>query len=261
MPEGDTINRVAQRLQPVLEGQALERIELPRLVRQDRRRPEPGTIIESVTAAGKHLLIGFEGGVTLRTHLRMSGSWHLYRPGERWRRPRHQLRALVGVEGWDAVCFNAPVVALERTPGIDHLGPDLCGDHPDLDRCVGLMGRLGESGTEVADVLRDQRIACGVGNVYASEVCFANGVHPRTPIERIDPGTRRRLIETAARMLNDNLGSGPRTTVPGPPGSLAVYGRAGRPCRICATAVEVARAGRHGRVTYWCPTCQVGPRP
>jgi endonuclease VIII len=256
VPEGDTIHRVAQRLAPVLAGQSLVRLELPRLVRQDRRRPPLGERIESVEAMGKHLLITFENGVTLRSHLGMTGAWHLYREGERWRRPRFQLRALVGVEGWDAVCFNAPVVELERRTPLAHLGPDLCRPDPDLDECVSRMNRVAYFGAEVADLLRDQRVACGVGNVYASEVCFARGLHPRTPVERVDVATRRALLETASRLLRANLGPGPRQTVSGQPGSLAVYGRAGRPCRRCATPIEVERVGRHARATYWCPSCQ-----
>jgi endonuclease VIII len=256
MPEGDTIRRVAARLGPVLAGQALVRLDLPRLPRQDRRRPPLGSPIESVEARGKHLLIAFESGITLRTHMGMTGAWHLYRPDERWHRPRFQLRALVGVDGWDALCFDAPVVELERRSPLAHLGPDLCAPDPDLDECLSRMDRVADLGAEVADVLRDQRVACGVGNVYASEVCFANRVHPRTPLQHIDVGVRRALIETASRLLRANLGGGPRTTMSGPPGTLAVYGRANRPCRRCSTPIEVARSGRFARASYWCPSCQ-----
>jgi endonuclease VIII len=108
-------------------------------------------------------------------------------------------------------------------------------------------------------VLLDQRVCCGVGNVFKSEVCHALGLHPLAPIGRLDTAARRRMVATAARLLQANLGSGPRTTVPGAPGRLAVYGRARRPCRRCGTPVVVARTGRHNRSTYWCPHCQ--PRP
>src|SRR3954465_13747390 len=103
MPEGDTLHRAANRLRPALEGATLRRFEAPRLLGD---RPVPGAVIEGVEAVGKHLLIHFEGGLTLRTHLGMPGSWQLYAEGTRWRKPRHLMRALVAVEGWEAVCFS-----------------------------------------------------------------------------------------------------------------------------------------------------------
>jgi endonuclease VIII len=253
MPEGDTIFRVATRLRPALAGRALVRLEAPRA---SGPRPAVGTLIGSVEAVGKHLLIAFADGIVLRTHLRMSGSWHLYRTGERWQRPAHLVRALVEVDGWVAVCFSAPVVELERRPAIGHLGPDLCLADADLGECVHRMATMADPATELADVLLDQRIACGVGNVFKSEVCWACGVSPRTPIAAIEPATRRALVETAARQLRANLVGGPRRTVAGGPGALAAYGRAGQPCRRCGTPIRVARTGPHARSTYWCPTCQ-----
>jgi len=253
MPEGDTIHRVATRLRPALVGHELVRFEAPRAAGVP---PAVGTLVESVEAAGKHLLIAFADGIVLRTHLRMSGSWHLYRTGERWQKPAHLVRALVEVEGWVAVCFSAPVVVLERSPAVGHLGPDLCRPDADLDECVARLATLADPATEVADVLLDQRIACGVGNVYKSEVCWACRISPRTPIGLVDDPTRRALLETATRQLQANLVGGPRQTVSGAPGSLAVYGRAGQPCRRCGTPIRVARTGPHARSTYWCPTCQ-----
>jgi endonuclease-8 len=256
MPEGDTIFRVATRLRPVLVDQALVRLEAPRAT---GRRPAAGTLIESVDAAGKHLLVGFADGIVLRTHLRMAGSWHLYRTGERWQKPRHLMRALVEVDSWVAVCFSAPVVELERRPAVGHLGPDLCRAEADLDDCVLRMAMLAEPTAEIADVLLDQRIACGVGNVYKSEVCFAAKTHPRTPLAAVAGSERRRLVEIASRQLRANLTGGPRTTTGGPPGSLAVYGRAGQACRRCGSVIRVARTGPHARSTYWCPGCQPAP--
>jgi len=235
------------------------RVELARPSRSGLRPPGPGTMVEAVEAQGKHLLIRFEGGIVLRTHLRMNGSWRLYRPGERWHRPRHRMRALVSVAGRDAVCFDAPVVELERRPATGHLGPDLTGPDPDLERCVVRLGTLVDPATPVADALLDQRIACGVGNVFKSEVCFACGVDPVTPVGALDPATRAALVATAARLLRANLGPGPRTTVRGGPGALAVYGRAGRPCRRCGARIRVQRLGVHARATFWCPTCQPPP--
>jgi endonuclease-8 len=256
MPEGDTIFRVASRLRPALVGRAVIRLDAPRA---RGPRPPVGTVVESVEPVGKHLLIGFADGIVLRTHMRMSGSWHIYRTGERWQKPAHFMRALVEVDGWAAVCFSAPVVEFERHPSVGHLGPDLCGAEVDLDACLRRMAVLADPATELADVLLDQRIACGIGNVYKSEVCFAERISPRTPLGDVRDPDRRRLLETASRQLRANLGGGPRTTVSGPPGSLAVYGRAGQPCRRCGTRVRVARTGPHARSTYWCATCQPGP--
>lgn len=249
MPEGDTIHRVAAALRPVLAGRPVVRIEAPRALGP---RPAPGARIERVDAVGKHLLIVFGDGVTLRTHLRMSGTWHLYRRGETWHRPARLVRVELEVPDWTAVCFSAPVVVFERLPDLDHLGPDLCRPGVDLEACLACLDRFA-GGRDVADVLLDQRIACGVGNVYKSEVCFACGIDPRTPIGLVDADGRRRLLTVAAHQLQSNLGAGPRRTVPG---GLAVYGRAGRPCRRCGTRIRVARTGEHARSTYWCPACQ-----
>lgn len=252
MPEGDTIHRAAGRLREVLAGRVVERFEAPRA---RPPHPRPGEQIDAVDAQGKHLLVRFSGGLTLRTHLGMTGSWHVYRRGERWRRPRHLARAVITVDGWEAVCFSAPTVELRADPDVGHLGPDLCRPEVDEAECVRRMAGI-DPQTVVADVLLDQRVCCGVGNVYKSEVCFAGRVHPLTPIGALDDDSRRRLVQTAASQLQANLGGGRRTTVAGTPGTLAVYGRARRPCRRCGTPITMQRAGRHGRSTYWCPTCQ-----
>ncbi len=253
MPEGDTIHRTAARLRPALEGRPLVRFDAARV---PRPHPSPGTVIDAVEARGKHLLVRFADGRSLDTHLRMTGSWHLYRRGERWRKPAYLARAVLEVEGWTAVCFAAPVVRLTTGAAVAHLGPDLCRADADLDDVVARMGTLADPAATVADVLVDQRICCGVGNVYKSEVCFACRIHPLTPIAAVDAATRRELAETATRLLRANLGGGPRTTAAGPPGTVAVYGRARRPCRRCGTPVSVARTGEQARSTYWCPVCQ-----
>jgi endonuclease-8 len=260
VPEGDTIHRAARRLAGVLDGKPALRIETPR-ARGPVRAPKPGTLIDGVEAKGKHLLVNFEDGRTLRTHMRMSGSWHVYRAGQRWRKPAHLVRALIEVDGWQAVCFNAPDVEWLRSAGgadqrLAHLGPDLCHPDADLDRAAALMGTVPDPSTETGVVLLDQRVACGVGNVYKSEVLHACGTNPFSPVGAVDEAGRRRLVETASRLLRANLGAGPRRTVPG---GLAVYGRAGRPCRRCGTTVLGRRQGEQARMTYWCPACQPAP--
>jgi endonuclease VIII len=254
VPEGDTIHRVADRLRPALAGQVLERFEAARAVGP---RPTVGTTVTGVEARGKHLLIRFSDGVTLRTHLRMTGTWHLYRRGSRWQLPTHLARAVVVVPDWEAVCFKAPVVELHRGPddGVAHLGPDLCLEDPPIDAVLGRMAARVEADAEIGPTLLDQQIAAGIGNVYKSEVLWACRVNPFAEVVDLDTDTRRRLYSTAAKQLRANVGTvGERSTVPG--GGLAVYGRRGQPCRRCGTPIRKASQGEDRRVTYWCPQCQ-----
>ncbi len=224
-------------------------------------------MIEAVVAEGKFLMIRFDDGSELETHLKMNGSWHLYRPGERWRRSRRQAVAVVSVADWVAVCFAAPHVVLvgpgRRSPGrrargaggLDRsaLGPDLCTPDPDLDEVVARVDRYWLPGTPILDVLLDQRVFCGVGNVFKSEVLHACLVHPLTPIGALDDAARRRLAATANTQLLANVEGGPRRTVPQ---GLAVYGRRGQPCHRCHDRVAADQLGTPPRITAWCPTCQ-----
>lgn len=255
MPEGDTIHRTAIRLRPALSGHVLTRFDAPRLVGD---RPPLGDRIDDVEARGKHLLVHFAGGLTLRTHMKMTGSWHLYREGERWRKGAHLARAVVGADsGWLGVCFQAPVVetyhrALGEPTALLSLGPDLTAPDPDLDAAVA-RAALTEPGTELGDALLDQRIAAGIGNVYKSEVCFLHGVDPFTPLTALDPALLRRILDTSHRLLVANLARSNRVTYGD---GVAVYGRRGQPCRRCGTPVRMRRQGAMARSTYWCPTCQ-----
>ena len=254
MPEGDTIHRVANRLRPALAGQVLERFEAPRAVGP---RPAVGSTVDDVEAVGKHLLIRFSDGVTLRTHLRMVGTWHLYRRGSRWRLPAHLARAVVGVPEWEAVCFKAPVVELHRGPdeGVAHLGPDLCLEDPPVDEVLARLAARTDVDTEIAPALLDQQVAAGIGNVFKSEVLWACRVDPFAKVVDLDTDTRRRLVETAARQLRANVGAvGERSTLAG--GGVAVYGKRGQPCPRCGTPIQREKQGEDPRVTYWCPTCQ-----
>lgn len=256
MPEGDTIWRTAGRLRPALAGKTIARFEAPRLAVAG---PSEGTLIDAVEAKGKYLLVHFGDGSTLETHMKMSGSWHLYRAGERWRRSPRGVRALIETtEQWQAVCFDAPVVELvRRRSGPTHLGPDLTSPDPDLALALERFA-LAEAGTPIAVALLDQRICCGVGNVYKSEVLHAERLDPRVPVEQVDPALRSTLLATAHRLLRANLGGGPRVTVPT---GLAVYGRRGEPCPRCQAPVERIVQGEHARSTYWCPSCQSVPSP
>ena len=265
MPEGDTLFKVAARLKPALEGHALTRFEAPRLLGD---APKVGERITLVEARGKHLLIHFERGLVLRTHLRMTGSWHVYREGEHWRKPAYLARAVVGADsGWLGVCFQAPVVETYHQAGpepdaLAGLGPDLCLpaslDDAVLDAVLERAATLAPAGTTLGEALLDQRIAAGIGNVYKSEACFAVGVDPGTPIELVDRATRRAVWSVAAHQLQSNLGRAERRTHPA---GLAVYGRRGQPCRTCSTPVRMTRHGDLARSSYWCPVCQPAPDP
>jgi endonuclease-8 len=260
MPEGDTIHRLAARIRPVLEGQRLERFEAPRLA--GTVRPRPGMTIETVGAHGKHLLIRFERDLVLDVHLGMVGTWQLARTGDRLRKPAHLLRARVGVAGWDALFFTAPTVRafVDRgtaTP-ISHLGPDLAVPDPDIPAVLARMAAIPEPDHAIAEVLLDQRVAAGIGNVFKSEVLWHCRVHPFAPVTTVDEDARRTLVETAARQIRANLGPGRRRTVPT---GLAVYGRPRQPCLRCGTPIRMRRHGEQNRSTYWCPACQAPARP
>ena len=227
MPEGDAIHRTALALDRALAGGELMRFHAPRL----RYRPfPPGTIVEGAEAVGKHCLVRFDDGRTLRTHMGMTGSWHLYRTGERWKRSPAGLRAIVAVPGWEAVCFAAPTVELTIEPELGHLGPDLCQEDADVDAAVGRMDALAEAGRSIGDVLLDQRVASGIGNIWKNEACFACGIDPSTPIALLDADERRRLLAAAASRLRRSVG--------GNRPAMAVYGRAGKACPRCGGTIE-----------------------
>ena len=259
MPEGDTIYRAAAALRTALVGQKLMAFDAPRLVGQ---APTAGRVIENVRSHGKNLEIIFDDGVVLHTHMKMTGSWHLYRPGEQWRRPQRQMRAIVETASWLAVCFNAPVVETYRVhdrrrhPGMGNLGPDLCSPEADLGRCVELLMTYADRDMPVADVLLDQRVLCGVGNVYRSEVLWACELSPWGLVQNVTEREARAIVDTAAQLLRANLRHAQRITVADVPGGLAVYGRTAQPCFRCRSTIESKRTGEFARVVYWCPGCQ-----
>jgi endonuclease VIII len=224
-----------------------------------------GALIEDVVSRGKHLEMIFDDAMVLHTHMMMTGSWHLYRHGERWRRSPQKLRVALEVPDWLAVCFSAPVVETyrladrRRHASLGSLGPDLCRVDADIAEAVSRMARFAESDVEIADVLLDQRVSAGIGNVYKSEVLWACGVDPRCPLGDVPLTQRTQLLTTAAAMLRANLDGGARRTTLEAAGGLAVYGRPGKPCVRCHAPIEAFRHGRQGRVTFWCRRCQSAP--
>lgn len=254
MPEGDTIHRAASRLRAVLVQQPLVAISVPRW---SGALPEPGETIAAVRAIGKHLVVDFSGGLSLRVHLRMTGRWRVYAQGELSERAGYAARVLLEVPDHVVACFNAPDVALTRRDrvAIGHLGPDLCDPDADLDAVVARIAARVERTTTIGEALLDQRIACGIGNVYKSESLFAEGIDPTTPVVDLTLEHRRAVLARAHRQLRENLArGGARRTVPD---GLAVYGRAGRPCRVCGSAVvRIVQGAEQPRSTYYCPRCQ-----
>jgi endonuclease-8 len=273
VPEGDTIHRTAAALDRALGGHVVIGFEtaLAQVARVHDDTPITGRTIERCEAIGKHVLMHFSGGLDLRTHMRMSGSWHLYRPGERWRRPRQAMRVKIETDSWVAVAFDVPVAEflrasdLGRHPTLSALGPDLLS--PELDREEAVQ-RLAAAGPRpIADVLLDQRVLAGIGNIFKSEVLFVCRVHPDTPSTAIDDQTRRRIVDTAVRLMRANVdhASGAIVTYrslrgltrgAGPGDTVWVYGRAGRPCRRCGTPIRSVKRPPDARTTYWCPACQ-----
>ncbi len=267
MPEGDTIWRTAARLKPALEGKTVASFAAPRLAGD---LPSAGWVIDEVEARGKYLLVHFtepgsDVALTLETHMVMTGSWHIYQTGERWRKSRHSVRASIETTaGWQAVCFGAPHVLVRPrddspSAGLAHLGPDLCSPSPDLAAAVDAFAQHAHPDTPIGVALLDQRICCGVGNVYKSEVLHACELAPTTPVSAVSVDRRRTLIDTAHRLLRANLAGGARITTTQTSDGLAVYGRAGEPCPRCdATIVRIVQ-GEHARSTYWCEGCQLVP--
>ena len=255
IPEGDTIWRTAARLEPALAGRTVTAFEAPRL---PRPWIAPGTGITGVEARGKYLLIHFDDGRTLESHMLMSGSWHLYRTGERWQRSTSSARVVLTTDhGWQAVCFAAQKIRIVRSDRVvAHLGPDLTSPSPDLEAAVDRFARHSTETTTLAEALLDQRICCGVGNIYKSETLWACGLDPSALVAAVSVEWRRELVATAHRLLRANLGAGPRTTTGG---GLAVYERAGAACLRCDGIVERAVHGVHARSTYWWPGCQTAP--
>lgn len=258
MPEGDTLFRTAAGLRPHLVGRVVSAASA--------RQPGPqvariiGSTITAVESQGKNLLVRFDNGLELRTHLRMNGSWHRYRPGESWRRPAGRARLVIEVPGAVAVCFDAPVVELfeQRAehlhPAIAPLGPDLLDPDWGPDEAAEALRRLRDpsrSELTISEALLDQRALAGIGNIWRNETLFAERIDPLAPVRDLDDASLEKLVATARRLLRASVGEVPGRI------QLAVYRRSGRPCRRCGTLLRSRPLnGELPRTTYWCPTCQ-----
>jgi endonuclease-8 len=277
VPEGDTIYRAARALDKALRGHTVTEFDsvYPALTRVAEDRPIVGRTIEEVSARGKHLLIGFSGDLVLRTHMRMNGSWHLYRPGVRWQRPARDMRVLVATANAVAVGFNIPIAELltarqlARHAGLSALGPDLLGATFDMDEVV-RRARV-HSHAAIADVLVNQRVVAGIGNVFKAEILFLAGIHPFTLICVLRDDDLRRVVAIARKQLAANVMTRAQTLRPSigrtttgsldPNSRLWVYGRSGKACRRCGATIQARKTGLDARLTYWCPHCQPALEP
>jgi endonuclease VIII len=262
VPEGDTVWLSCKRLHDALAGRELSRADLrvPRYATTDL----VGRQVTAVLARGKHILIRLGGGLTLHTHFRMDGSWHLVRPGARWSGgPAHQVRAVLENAEWQAVGYRLHDIVLlptsEEDRVVGHLGPDVLG--PDWDPAEAARRMAADPERPVGEALLDQRALAGVGNLYKNETLFLCGLSPFTRVG--EAPDLRRVVATAHKLMTANREHPEQSTT----GSLRrgethwVFERQRRPCRRCGTPIEVGEQGEPGyaRVTYWCPRCQPAP--
>jgi len=278
MPEGDTIFRTARALTRALAGRPITgfRSNYPMLTRYNDDTPLAGQTVDRVEARGKWMLTYFSGGGILATHLLMSGSWHIYRPGEPWQTPARHMRIVLENSDYLAVGFHVPVAQMHTT---ESLRRDRRIPQPALDVLRGEFGAdaavdraMACASEEIGDVLLHQEVLAGVGNVFKSEICFVCSVNPFCRVAALSRSEVAALIQTAQRLVAANVledspdrivtyrGQQRRTTHRSDPSeSLWVYGRRREPCRRCGEPIRSRCQGPDARVTFWCGNCQPMP--
>ena len=286
MPEGDTIYRAARALGKALTGKIVTGFDtnLAPIARVNEDSPLVGRLVEKVESRGKWCLLFFSGDLILVTHMLMSGSWHIYRTGEKWWMGRSRMRVALSVEGWQAVAFNVPIVefhtarSLERSSQVPKLGPDLLSEEFTVESGIARLEAYGveHPEAEIGVTLLNQRVLAGLGNVYKSEVAFAAGVNPFRAMRTITPREREVMVDKSRQWLKTNVLDGSSGTGAAPGGDgivtysgnrrtthsmrrddrLWVYGRQGQECRRCGATVMMRKQGEQARSTYWCPACQ-----
>lgn len=265
MPEGDTILRAARTLHQALAGRTVTRFAstLPQVAGGARHHRIEGRQVAAVQARGKHVIVRFSGGPALHTHMRMSGSWHLYRVGSRWRQSESLARAVIETGDRVAVCFAAPVVEW-LTPGqeaahepLRSLGPDVLAES--FDGAAARANLRAAPDRAIGEALLDQRSLSGIGNVYKSETLFRCGVSPFARVGSLDDHALDRILATARRLMRASVRTPERRTrATLGPQRRWVYRRAGQPCLRCGALIRTRRQGEAGRSSYWCPRCQAG---
>ena len=278
MPEGDAIFRSARALNKALAGKIVTGFEttLAPLARVNDDVPLVGRTVERVEARGKWCLIFFSGDSILLTHMRMSGSWHLYKTGERWQAPRSAMRVVITCGDVQAVGFNIPLAefhttrSLVRDAHVSELGLDVLGAAYSIDEAARALSEYGHAHptAEIGDVLMNQHVIAGIGNIYKSEVAFAAQVNPFRHMQTISDRELERIAEIARRYMQANVAEGKSggivtyerkrdtTGATGPGARMWVYRRQGKECRRCGAIIEMRRQGTGARSTYWCPSCQ-----
>ena len=278
MPEGDTIYRTARALQKAIGGKIVTGFEtgLAKLARVNDDTPLVGRTVERVESRGKWCLIYFSGDLILVTHMLMSGSWHLYRVGERWRMGHDKMRVVIRTADWEAVGFNIPVAefhtarSLDRSSQVPKLGPDILSESFSVESGVARLAEYARENpeAEVGVVLLNQRVMAGLGNVYKSEVAFAAGVNPFRAMGTITQREMEKIVEFSKRYMTANVADGSGDGIVTYSGNrrttramdreerLWVYRRQGEECRRCGATVMMRRQGVQARSTYWCPECQ-----
>lgn len=258
MPEGDTIHAIAQVLGRELDGQRLELLE----VRQQLVDWGPSATVQACRATGKHLVVSLvtaDGPRFLRVHLGMKGSWHRYRPGERWRRSPSRRRLVIATDSWVFVCFDAREVEIGfgATARVKRLGPDLLATDRPFD-VTQVIENARRRDAPLGELLLDQRVASGLGNVYKCEALFLEGLDPWRLASTLADDALGELYRRTEGLMRENLARGGlrTTTERGATGRFWVYRRARRPCRRCQTPIESRLQGAQARMTYWCPSCQ-----
>ncbi len=275
MPEGDTIYRTARALGRALTGKRVTAFQTAyaQIARAHDERTFVGQAVEHIEARGKWLLIHFSGENILATHMLMSGSWHIYRPGERWQQPRANARIVLETEDFVAVAFRVPVArvymaeSLRRERAIPRAANDIL--RAEFDAAAAVKRLLACADDELAHALLRQTVLAGVGNVFKSEICFLEGLSPFAKVATLTAAQAESIVATARRLQAANVledsgdqivtfsGRHRRTTNNANPGeSLWVYGRKNEPCRSCGTLIQRALQGPNARSTYWCPACQ-----
>jgi endonuclease-8 len=250
--EGDTIRRLARRFEQTLVGEKVAAsAPNPRGKAAGIERLD-GLRLAGVEARGKHFLLDF-GELSLHSHLGMSGGWHVYSHGARWRRPRASAWAVLASENWDAVQFGGPTLQvmttarLRRHPQITSLGPDILAEAFDEDAVVGAMRANPARG--LGDALLDQHLVAGIGNIFKSEACFAVRVDPWRPIGDLSEEELRGVLAAARGLMLDAVKTGRYP--------FKVYKRRQGACPRCRGRISSRGQGDANRTTYWCPRCQV----
>jgi endonuclease VIII len=261
VPEGDSLYRFAQRLRPALAGKPIvaARAHGPGLVPQVHRIVS--ATCTAVRAQGKNMLISFDNGLVLRGHLRMYGSWHVYRPGEAWTRPEREARLVLEVADAVVVNFNAPVIELleERALAVHApiaaLGPNLLDEDFDVDEAFRRLRHPARATLTIGDAIMDQRALAGVGNIWKNESLFHCGINPWRKVSELDDETLRSLILKAQALLRASVHKPNALSLEHRP-AMWVYLRGGQPCRRCHTRLRSGPQGADVRHTAWCPKCQ-----